>query len=183
MVGSERQKGEAAEPPTLTTGRSAPGRLRRDADRRGGARIIRENVHRSPMYWADRIAEAALCQSIEDKIVRLGNGGHQIFLTGGADDDTVIEGDSRPCRGRPRGFGPFIPGLERATIVARARPSSRPRRAAGAQLLGSRRAPGLFLDGQINGTRAMRKRGGAGPGAVQSARGREVDRTSLLTSQ
>src|SRR5262245_44472893 len=55
-------------------------------------RIIRENVHRSPMY-SGQIASRGprYCPSIEDKIVRFGErDGHQIFLEPeGLDDPTV----------------------------------------------------------------------------------------------
>src|SRR5207253_4583211 len=55
-------------------------------------KIIRDNVHRSPMY-SGQIASRGprYCPSIEDKIVRFGErDGHQIFLEPeGLDDSTV----------------------------------------------------------------------------------------------
>jgi tRNA uridine 5-carboxymethylaminomethyl modification enzyme len=67
-------------------------------------RIIRENVHRSPMY-SGQIASRGprYCPSIEDKIVRFGErDGHQIFLEPeGLDDPTVY----------PNGISTSLPWL------------------------------------------------------------------------
>ena len=67
-------------------------------------RLVRDNVHRSPMY-SGQIASRGprYCPSIEDKIVRFGDrDGHQIFLEPeGLDDPTVYpNGISTPCRKR-----------------------------------------------------------------------------------
>ncbi|MFZ3357160.1 MAG: tRNA uridine-5-carboxymethylaminomethyl(34) synthesis enzyme MnmG [Xanthobacteraceae bacterium] len=121
--------------------------------------IIRANVHRSPMYSGQiKSRGPRYCPSIEDKIVRFGErDGHQIFLEPEGLDDTTVY---------PNGISTSlpedvqaavvatIPGLQRARIV---RPGYAieydhvdPR-----ELLPSlqtRRLPGLFLAGQINGT-------------------------------
>src|SRR5215469_1981224 len=55
-------------------------------------RIIRDSVHRSPMYSGQISSKGPrYCPSIEDKIVRFGErNGHQIFLEPeGLDDPTV----------------------------------------------------------------------------------------------
>jgi len=122
-------------------------------------RIIRENVHRSPMY-SGQIASRGprYCPSIEDKIVKFGErDGHQIFLEPeGLDDHTVY----------PNGISTSLPedvqhalvatiaGLQNARII---RPGYAieydyvdPRELA--PTLQTKRLRGLFLAGQINGT-------------------------------
>src|SRR5205807_1752797 len=85
-------------------------------------RIVRQNVHRSPMY-SGQIASRGprYCPSIEDKIVRFGErDGHQIFLEPEGLDDTTVY---------PNGISTSlpedvqsaliatIPGLERARVI------------------------------------------------------------------
>ncbi|MDA0342286.1 MAG: tRNA uridine-5-carboxymethylaminomethyl(34) synthesis enzyme MnmG [Proteobacteria bacterium] len=121
--------------------------------------IIRDNLHRSPMY-AGRIEGVGprYCPSIEDKVVRFAERTHhQIFLEPeGLDTDWIYPNGistSLPTEIQER-FVASIPGLERAVI---ARPGyaieydhvdARELK----QTLETCRVDGLFLAGQINGT-------------------------------
>jgi tRNA uridine 5-carboxymethylaminomethyl modification enzyme len=121
--------------------------------------VIRANVHRSPMYSGQIESRGPrYCPSIEDKIVRFGErDGHQIFLEPeGLDDHTVYpNGISTSLPEEVQhALVATIPGLERAKFV---RPGYAieydhvdPRELD--PTLETRRLPGLFLAGQINGT-------------------------------
>ena len=120
---------------------------------------IRADLHRSPIY-SGRIAGPGprYCPSIEDKVVRFPDRDrHRIFLEPeGLDDDTVYPNGistSLPAETQDR-FVRTIAGLERCRIL---RPGYAveydfidPRELE--PTLETRRIPGLFHAGQINGT-------------------------------
>jgi len=121
--------------------------------------LIRANLHRAPIYSGQIEGTGPrYCPSIEDKVVRFAERArHQIFLEPeGLDDDTVYPNGISTSLPREvqEAMVATIPGLEHARII---RPgyaieydfvdprSLRP-------TLETRRCPGLFLAGQINGT-------------------------------
>jgi tRNA uridine 5-carboxymethylaminomethyl modification enzyme len=121
--------------------------------------VIRDNVHRSPMYSGQIHSRGPrYCPSIEDKIVRFGErDGHQIFLEPEGLDDTTVypNGISTSLPEEVQhAIVASIPGLEHARI-ARPGYAIEYDHVDPCELhptLETKRLPGLFLAGQINGT-------------------------------
>ena len=124
-----------------------------------GHAVIRQNLHRAPMYSGDITGRGPrYCPSIEDKVVRFADRtSHQIFLEPeGRGDPTIYPNGISTSLPEDvqHAFLKTIPGLEDVRVI---RPGYAieydfvdPR--ALEPTLGVKGIPGLFLAGQINGT-------------------------------
>ncbi len=135
----------------------------------GTHRILRDNLHRAPMY-SGQISSAGprYCPSIEDKVVRFADKDrHQLFL-----EPETLDGESIYVNGASTSTPPdvqeaflrTVPGLERAEILRHgyaveydyAPPHQlRP-------TLETKLVEGLYFAGQINGTSGYEEAGGQG---------------------
>lgn len=149
-----------------------------------GHEMIRQNLHRAPMY-SGQIASRGprYCPSIEDKVVRFAERErHQIFL-----EPEGYESDRIYCNGISTSLPPdvqepmvrSIRGLENARIMQwgyAVEYDFVPPHQIDATLQ-TKRAPGLFLAGQINGTSGYEEAAGqgivAGINASRMVQGRE----------
>ena len=129
-------------------------------------RVIRDNLHRSPLFSGVIQAPArATAPSIEDKVVRFADkAAHQVFIEpeGERTVEMYVQGMSSSLPEDVQlAMLRTLPGLERAEMMRAAYAIEYDcidATALGADL-GYRQVAGLYCAGQINGPRAMRRPG------------------------
>ena len=161
---TEQQPSEPDTPPLSF--RTPAGSLRRDLlpswltyTSEKTHKVIRENLHRSAMYGGQiEGVGPRYCPSIEDKVVRFADkNSHQVFLEheGWDNPEMYVQGMSTSLPADVQlAFLHTLPGLENA-VMTRAGYAVEYDFVPPTELspaLMTRRIPGLFLAGQINGT-------------------------------